>query len=57
MQQVRTPLAETPDDAGLYDCALHNWSLCQSWMEVNYARELLRAFDEFLPQRKASAAR
>jgi len=40
-QQVRSPLAATPNSAGLYDCALHNWSLCQPWMRADFARDLL----------------
>ncbi len=54
-QQVRSPLAPTPDDAALYDCALHNWSLCQPWMPIDFARELLRVYGELLPGRATSA--
>jgi AcrR family transcriptional regulator len=50
IQQIRSPLATTPDDAALFDCALHNWSLCQPWMELGYARELLQVFREMLPE-------
>jgi AcrR family transcriptional regulator len=50
MQQVVSPLATTPADAALYDCALHNWSLCQPWMRLAYARDLLKAFHELLPE-------
>lgn len=49
MQQIRTPLAVTPDNAAIYECALRNWSLCQPWMRLEYARDLLRVFGELLP--------
>jgi hypothetical protein len=53
-QQVRSPLAATPNSAALYDCALHNWSLCQPWMPAEYARALLGIFQErLLPGTKA----
>jgi AcrR family transcriptional regulator len=55
-QQLRTPLATTPDHAALYECALHDWSLCQPWMRLDYARELLQAIDEALPGRGKLAA-
>jgi len=48
VQQIRTPTAATPDNEALHDCALHVWSLCQPWMKLKYARELLQAFDEIL---------
>jgi AcrR family transcriptional regulator len=50
MQQIRTPRAVTPDDAAIYECALRNWSLCQPWMQLDYARDLLEVFGELLPK-------
>jgi AcrR family transcriptional regulator len=57
LQQIETPLAKTPDDAAIYDCALHNWSLCQPWMDAAYAAELLQVFNELLNTRKAVSKR
>lgn len=57
MQQVRTPLAVTPDASALYDCALHHWSLCQPWMRLDYARDLLKVFRELLPGRSGTGRR
>jgi AcrR family transcriptional regulator len=51
MQQIRTPRAVTPDDAAIYECALRIWSLCQPWMQLDYARDLLQVFGELLPQK------
>jgi AcrR family transcriptional regulator len=52
IQQIRTPLAETPDNSAIYECALRNWSLCQPWMQLEYARDLLRDFKDLLPAPK-----
>jgi len=49
MQQILNPLAATPEDTALYDCALHNWSLCQPWMRLDFAQDLLQSFHELLP--------
>jgi AcrR family transcriptional regulator len=51
MQQIRTPRAVTPDDAAIYECALRIWSLCQPWMQLDYARDLLQVFGELLPEK------
>jgi AcrR family transcriptional regulator len=48
MQHILTPKAVTPDNLALYDCALHNWSMCQLWMRPDFARDLLLIFDETL---------
>jgi AcrR family transcriptional regulator len=50
VQQILNPLATTPADAALYDCALHHWSLCQPWIRPDYARDLLQAFRDLLPE-------
>lgn len=58
MQQISTPGAALPDDTALYDCALHNWSLCQPWMSSTFACDLLTIFDELLkPDKKSYTAR
>jgi hypothetical protein len=51
IQQIRTPRAVTPDDAAIYECALRIWSLCQPWMQLDYARDLLQVFGELLPKK------
>jgi AcrR family transcriptional regulator len=56
MQQIENPLAATPDDAALYDCALHNWSLCQPCMRLDFARDLLTEFRNLLPNSAIHAA-
>jgi AcrR family transcriptional regulator len=48
MQHIRSPSAKTPDDAALYDCALHVWSLCQPLMRLDFARELLQVSRDLL---------
>jgi AcrR family transcriptional regulator len=48
MQQIENPNASTPDNAALYDCALHHWSLCQPLMYPDFGRELLAVFNTLL---------
>jgi len=57
LQQIENPLSKTPDDDAMYDCALHNWSLCQPWMHPTYAAGLLQEFNELLNARRAASKR
>jgi len=56
VQHIRTPLSMTPDNAALYDCALHVWSLSQPLMQLEYSRELLKITSDLLLPREASSA-
>lgn len=49
-QQVAHPLAAQPTKAALQDIALHMWSLCQQWLQPDFSRELLAAFERLLKQ-------
>lgn len=48
MQQIEHPLVSTPSNAALHDCAVHIWSLCQPYMEAQFSRNLLAAFQKTL---------
>lgn len=45
MQQIKNPLARTPE---LYDCALHQWSLSEPFLEPDFAVDLLKAYQRQL---------
>ena len=50
MQQMKNPLARTP---ALYECALHHWSLCEPFLEPDFAVELLKAYQQQLLKKTA----
>jgi len=52
MQQIDDPLAVTPGNAALYDCAFHIWSLCQPYVQPGFAVALLREFEKLLAEPK-----
>jgi len=49
MQQIDNPLAATPRNEALYDCAFHIWSLCQPYLQPAFARSVLQEFETLLP--------
>jgi AcrR family transcriptional regulator len=48
MQQIDNPLAVTPRNEALYDCAFHIWSLCQPYLQPAFAQAVLRQFETLL---------
>jgi AcrR family transcriptional regulator len=52
MQQIDNPLAATPRNEALYDCAFHIWSLCEPYLQPGFARALLQEFEKLLAETK-----
>jgi uncharacterized protein YqcC (DUF446 family) len=48
MQQIDDPLAATPRNQALYDCAFHIWSLCQPYLQPAFAAAVLKEFETLL---------
>jgi AcrR family transcriptional regulator len=48
MQQIDNPLAVTPRNEALYDCAFHIWSLCQPYLHPAFAQAVLNEFETLL---------
>jgi AcrR family transcriptional regulator len=48
LQHIATPAAPTPPDKDLFDIALHLWSMCESWMDPGFAKQLLQMFESML---------